>query len=173
MTRISVPGCEPRRARGFTLIEIVAVCAIAAIALGVVMIRFDFSDGQRLRLAAEALAGRLEAARDEAVLRGQAIAFSSDGQGFQFWLAERGAWVALSDADAAGRLADGIALSELRVNGAARPLGGRLVFSPSGLSETFTLTLTNGEQSLEIAGDALGRIEIRGQKTEDRGQSAR
>ena len=52
-----------RRARGFTLIEIIVACAVAAIALGVVMIKFDFSDGRRLRQAAEALAGRLEAAR--------------------------------------------------------------------------------------------------------------
>ena len=78
-----------RGARGFTLIEIIAACAIVAIALGVVMIRFDFSDGRRLRLAAEMLSGRLEAARDEAVIRGQAVAFSSDGQGFQFWTADR------------------------------------------------------------------------------------
>ncbi|MDR0576660.1 MAG: GspH/FimT family protein [Candidatus Accumulibacter sp.] len=155
-----------RRARGFTLIEIIAACAVAAIALGVAMIKLDFSDGRRLRLAAETLAGRLEAARDEAVMRGQAIAFSSDGQGFQFWVAdrERDAWVALADTDAVspGRLAQGVSLDALRVNGAARPLGERLVFSFGGLAEAFTLTLTAGRQSLDIAGDALGRIEIRG-----------
>ncbi|MDR2450556.1 MAG: GspH/FimT family pseudopilin [Candidatus Accumulibacter sp.] len=170
MMRTSVPGCEPglaaRRALGFTLIEIVAACAVAAIALGVVMIRLDFSDGRRLRLAAELLAGRLEAARDEAVMRGQAIAFSSDGQGFQFWIAERerNAWVALSDTDtvAAGRLADGVSIKALRINGGERPLGERLVFSFGGLSEAFTLTLAAGTQSLDIAGDALGRIEIHG-----------
>jgi type II secretion system protein H len=153
------------RTRGFTLIEIVAVCAIVAIILGVVTIKLDFSDSRRLRQAAEALAGRLEAARDEAVIRGQALAFSSDGHGFQFWAAdrERGAWVALSDTDlvAAGRLADGVALSALRVNGALWPLGERLVFSFGGLTEAFTLTLTAGQQSLDIVGDALGRIEIR------------
>jgi type II secretion system protein H len=154
-----------RRARGFTLIEIVAACAVAAIALSVAMLRLDFSDSRRLRLAAETLAGRLEAARDEAVLRGQAIAFSSDGQGFQFWIAdrERGAWGVLSDTDTIGadRLADGVSLKAVRVNGAARPLGERLVFSSGGLAEAFTLTLAAGVQSLDIAGDALGRIEIR------------
>jgi type II secretion system protein H len=151
--------------RGFTLIEIIAVCAVVAIVLGVVTIKFGFSDSQRLRQAAEMLAGRLEAARDEAVMRGQALAFSSDGHGFQFWVAdrERGAWVALSDTDvvAAGRLADGVALSALRVNGALWPLGERLVFSFGGLTEAFTLTLTAGRQSIDIVGDALGRIEIR------------
>ncbi|MDR2111666.1 MAG: GspH/FimT family protein [Candidatus Accumulibacter sp.] len=154
-----------RRARGFTLIEIIVACAIAAIALGVAMIKLDFSDGRRLRLAAEMLSGRLEAARDEAVMRGQPVAFSSDGQGFQFWVADRehGAWVALSDAETVspGRLADGVSLSALRVNGASRPLGERLVFSFGGLTEAFTLTLTAGPQSLDITGDALGRIEIR------------
>ncbi|MDR0439997.1 MAG: GspH/FimT family protein [Candidatus Accumulibacter sp.] len=166
--RRSIGGCGRwRRARGFTLIEIVAACAIAAIALSVAMIKLDFSDSRRLRLAAETLAGRLEAARDEAVLRGQAIAFSSDGQGFQFWIAERerGVWTIFSDTDAdaigAGRLADGVLLKAVRVNGAARPLGERLVFSSGGLSEVFTLTLAAGAQSLDIAGDALGRIEIR------------
>ncbi|MDR1936299.1 MAG: GspH/FimT family protein [Candidatus Accumulibacter sp.] len=154
-----------RRVWGFTLIEIIVACAIAAIALGVAMIKLDFSDGRRLRLAGEMLAGRLEAARDEAVMRGQSLAFSSDGQGFQFWAAhrERDAWVALSDADAVspGRLAEGVSLSALYVNGASRPLGERLVFSFGGLAEAFTLTLTAGTQSLDIVGDALGRIEIR------------
>lgn len=154
-----------RRARGFTLVEIIAVCAVIAVALGMVMMRLDSSDVRHLRQAAEMLAGRLETARDEAVIRGQPVAFSSDGQGFQFWLAdrERGVWLALSDTDTAtaGRLADGVALSAVHVNGAPRPLGERLVFSFNGLAESFSLLLTAGPHSLEITGDALGRIEIR------------
>jgi len=154
-----------RPARGFTLFEIVVACAIAAIVLGVAAAKFDPSDGRRVRQAAEALAGRLEAARDEAVIGGQSIAFSSDGTGFQFWAAdrERGTWVALpaTEAASARRLADGVSLSALRVNGAPRALGERLVFSADGLAEPFTLTLTSGRQSIDIAGDALGRFEIR------------
>ena len=152
------------RVRGFTLIEIIVACAVVAIALGVVMIKLDFSDGRRLRQTAEALAGHLEAARDEAVIRGQPVAFSSDGQGFQFWVAgrERGTWVALTEVNTitAGRLADGIALSAQRINGTPRPLGERFIFPFDGLVETFTLTLTAGPQSLDVTGDALGRIEI-------------
>jgi type II secretion system protein H len=147
------------------LIELIVACAVAAIALGVVMLRLDASDARRLRLAAEMLAGRLEAARDEAVMRGQPLAFSSDGEGFQFWVAdrERGVWQHLSDADtfSAGRLGNGVSLVALRVNGMPRPLGERLVFSSNGLAEAFTLTLTAGAQSLDIAGDALGRVDIR------------
>lgn len=155
----------PSSARGFTLIEILVVCAIIAVTLGLAMARFDPSDASRLGQAAEDLARRLEAARDDAVMRGQTIAFSSDGQGYQFWVQEDGrdGWVALPDSDtiASARLAGGVVLGEMRVNGLPRPLGERLAFSFSGLSEAFTLTLASGPARLEIVGDALGRVEIR------------
>lgn len=154
-----------RLALGFTLIEILVVCALVAVTLGLAMIKLDPSDSQRLNAAAETLAGRLEAARDEAVIRGETVAFSSDGQGYQFWVAdtERNAWVTLPDAGTvvSGRLAEGVVLSAQRVNGRPRPLGERLVFSFSGLVEAFSLTLSAGSTTLDIQADALGRIDIR------------
>ena len=150
---------------GFTLMEILVACAIAAIAVGVALINLDPSDSQRLKQAAETLMNRLEAAHDEAVTRGEAIAFSTDGQGYQFWVAdtERRVWVALPDTDmiSSARLPRGVTLNALNINGMPRPLGERLTFSSSGITEIFALTLSVGSSILYITGDALGRIELR------------
>ena len=156
-----MPARLPRRWRGFTLVEILVVCAIMAIMATLAAVRLERSDASRLGDAAEDLTRRLEAARDEAVIRGRPIAFSSDGQGFQFWLASDNAtWMALpADGWTAGRLARGVELGELRVNGAARPLGERIVFSPFGLVEPFALTLAVGSSRVEVRADALGRFE--------------
>lgn len=149
---------------GFTLIEMLVVLAIIAITLGVTMLKVGVSDGQRLSLAAENLSARLEAARDEAVISGQTIAFSSDGKGIQFWVAdtEHNAWVALPNSDTltSGQLPDGVTLTHIRVNGLTRPLGDRLKFSASGLNDAFSLILAAGEASTLINGDILGRIEV-------------
>jgi type II secretion system protein H len=151
--------------RGFTLIEILVVCAIVAILATLVMLRLEHSDASRLNDAAEDLTRRLEAARDEAVISGKSIAFSSDGNGYQFWLADtdRNAWIPLpaSETMAAGRFASGIVLSSLRINGSARPLGERVVFSPFGLGEAFALTLAIGSSRIDVQADVLGRLETR------------
>ena len=153
-----------RVARGFTLIEILVVCAILAIMAALVMVSLEHSDTSRLGDAAESLTRRLEAARDEAVIRGQPIAFSSDGQGYQFWLANDSAtWIPLPGADqqAASRFARGVELYGIRVNGSARPLGERIVFSPFGLVDPFALTLAAGSARVDVLADALGRFETR------------
>jgi type II secretion system protein H len=151
--------------RGFTLVEILVVCAIMAILSALVVLRLEHSDASRLNDAAEDLTRRLEAARDEAVIRGKSIAFSSDGKGYQFWLADtdRNAWIPLptSDTMVAGRFAGGIVLSSLRINGSSRPLGERVVFSPFGLGEALTLTLAIGSSRIDVHADVLGRFETR------------
>jgi len=153
-----------RLPRGFTLIEILVVCAIVAVMLGLVMVRLDQSDSNRLERAAEDLTRQLEAARDESVIRGQSVAFSSDGHGYQFWLAdpERNEWIALTASDTIGsrQFSNGIELSALRINGLTRPLGERIVFSLAGITEPFTLTLAKGALQVHISADALARIEV-------------
>lgn len=154
-----------RPSRGFTLIEILVVCAIMAVMAGLVVLRLGHSDAARLDAAAEDLTRRLEAARDEAVIRGQPLAFSSDGHGYQFWLADtqRNEWILMpsSETMAATRLAGDVELLGMRINGSARPLGERLVFSPFGLGESFTLTLAAGTLRVEVMADVLGRFETR------------
>lgn len=156
---------SPRHSRGFTLLEILIAVAIVAVTVGLAVLKLEPSDGRRLEDAAEKLVRQLEIARDEAVIRGQTVAFSSDGPGYQFWLAdtERNAWVALPNTEtiASGQFAQGVTLTAIRVNGLARPLGERLAYSFSGLAEAFTLTLSAGKATLDIHSDALGRVEIR------------
>ena len=145
--------------RGFTLVEILVVCAIMAT---LAVVRLEQSDANRLGDAAEDLTRRLEAARDEAVIRGRPVAFSSDGQGYQFWLAaDNTTWIPLqgTDASTAGRFARNVELTAVRVNGAARPLGERVVFLPFGLVEPFALTLAAGSSRVDVLADALGRFE--------------
>lgn len=158
-------ACRRRKNRGFTLIEILVVSAIMAILLGMAVIKLELSDENRLQNAAEDLVMRLEAARDEAVIRGQSLAFSSDGQGYQFWVSDplRNEWITLpaNDSVASKQFAHGIVLNEMRINGLPRPLGERVIFSLSGLAEPFVLALTVGTASSEISSDALGRIDIR------------
>lgn len=151
--------------RGFTLIEILVVVAIVTVLLGLAVVKLGASDESRLQGAAEDLAMRLENVRDEAVIRGQALAFSTDGQGYQFWLAdlERNEWLALpaSDVIASKSLPGGVAIDEMRINGLPRPLGERIVFPLSGLTEPFVLTLASGKSRTSIISDALGRLEVR------------
>ena len=154
----------PARQRAFTLIEILAVAAIVAVVAGLIVVRLDVSESRRLESAAESLLRRLETARDEAVVRGRALAFSSDGQGYQFWIADatKDGWLTLADAAlVSGGIGRGVGLRAMRINGMPRPLGEKLVFSISGISEPFVLTLAAGEATLGIEGDALGRMEIR------------
>lgn len=87
------------RESAFTLVEILVVTAILAIVVGLTVVRLEPSDARRLEGAAESLVRQLETARDEAITRGRALAFSSDGQGYQFWIADTGkdGWLALAD----------------------------------------------------------------------------
>lgn len=160
------------RADGFTLIEILVVMALLLIVAGLAMVKLDDGGERVTRKIAEELSLRLEAARDEAVYAGQAVAFSSDGLGYKFWLGDsnRRQWFA---APAGSELAPRTLQNEVRivsqfVNGKARPLGDRLVFSADGMSEPFRLILEGGSRQIAVEGDALGRVSIKEFKRDEK-----
>jgi len=150
-------------ARGFTLIEILVVLAIIGIILGLVIVKLEQSDSSRVRGEADRLSLVLERARDSATITGRSVAFSSDGNGYQFWLADanNGEWKAMAaESLEPHRLPEGVQLVALQVNGHDRPLGERLVFSAQGVADTFALTLRAGEAKLQLTSDVMGRIEL-------------
>lgn len=153
------------RQRAFTLIEVLVVTAIVAIVVGLAVLKLTPSEAHRLEGATESLLRQLETARDEAVTRGRPLAFSSDGQGYQFWIADpaRNGWLTLAEQGylASGQFGAAIRLQTILINGTQRPLGERLVFPISGFSEVFVLTLATGSSTLNIQSDALGHMEIR------------
>ncbi len=89
MTRISATGRKNRKPthnknRGFTLIEILTVLVIVAVMAGLLVIGFSDSPQRRLRREASDLAALINAASDEAVMRGVEIGLTIDERGYRF-----------------------------------------------------------------------------------------
>ncbi len=81
--RMSATG--PRiDARGFTLLEILIVLVIVAVMAGLLVLGFKESPQQRVRREARDLAALINAASDEAVMRGIELGLVIDDAGYQF-----------------------------------------------------------------------------------------
>ena len=73
-----------RRARGFTLLEILVVLVIIAVMAGLLVFAFNDSPQRRLRREANDLAMLLNAVVDEAVMRGVELGAVVDENGYRF-----------------------------------------------------------------------------------------
>ena len=60
----------PDRRRGFTLIEVMAVVIVIGLAMGIVLANLSASRGAQLEEYARGLSGRLELARERAIVTG-------------------------------------------------------------------------------------------------------
>jgi general secretion pathway protein H len=143
--------------RGFTLIEILVVVAIAGIVLAVAAVNLFPSDEEVARRETALLALDIEAARDDAWFGGLPTAVSLAGGRVQaLRLASDRSWSAIPGRER--RLPDTMQVDSLAIDGRVVDLRELLVFLPDGLGVPFRVALTVRGLPKAIEGDAAGAV---------------
>jgi general secretion pathway protein H len=148
---------------GFTLVEVLIVVVVIAIASGFVIVNLAGDDRRVAEREAARLAGALEHAAALAQWRGETLGVSAEGTGYRFW--RRGAdsrWIPVQDDEvlAPRTLPAQFAVSPASYAGAPVAVDAILPFRPSGRNEPFTILLASPAWSLVVAGDPLNRVQV-------------
>ena len=155
----------PGRGSGFTLVEILVVLAIVAIASGAAWLAWRGGDAASLRREAQRLAGAIEYAAQRAQWRHEELALGVDAAGFRFWRrdAERGDWASLADDDVlvAHSWAGGTTLVQVAHAGRTLDDATLVAFRATGRNDPLTVVLASGESRLRIDADPLNRVAVR------------
>lgn len=153
------------RPRGFTLVEILVVIAILAIATSVAIVAWDGSDRDRAVREARRFAGALEHAAARARVRAETLGASADGTTWRFWRRDpdTGRWQPLADDDdvlAAHALPDTMTLAPTSYSG--RAIDNRVIvpLRATGRNEPFTFELTARDAKFVLAADPLNRVTL-------------
>lgn len=156
MARMSETGT--RRATGFTLVEILAVVAIAGIVLALAAVNLFPSDAEVARREASGLALAVEGARDEAWFGGRPTAVAFSGGRFHQWrLAASGQWEVQESRE---RALGEARVAALHVEGVALAPESRLVFLPDGFGVPFRIAVEVRGLARAIEGDAAGAVRV-------------
>lgn len=163
-------------ARGFTLIEMLVVVAIAGILTTAVALTTHPDPRRVAATDAQRLAVLLEAAQVEAQGGRRRLAWSATPTGYDFWEAENSLaleqrWQPLSGDETfhARHLAEGLHITRIEIDGQALPQGGLLIFR-RGDPPLFHIALelsaaansnAQGQPTIELRGLPTGRVEIR------------
>jgi len=150
--RTSTP---PTSETGFTLVELMIVLAIAGIAATAVVLSLP-NPAATVRDDAQRFAVRLNAARDAAVIRGQAMQVVVSPSGYAFARRERAGWQPLDDKP--------FVTTDWR-DGASALVGQmgriRLVFDAAGVpSEAANVTLVRNEVRVNVALGLDGKVVV-------------
>ncbi len=165
--RTLVPGwnktTRPRWARlcGFTLIELLVVLVIVGITLGAVILNATPNQRQLLYNEAQRIALLMQLARDEAIVRNQAIAFESDNTRYRFLIRQGNEWQPLRGDELLRERRYRLTPLRLRLDSASSsqlPL--RVVFGREPVDRIFTLTLSTDTTHMVIRADGIGNFQV-------------
>jgi general secretion pathway protein H len=152
-------------ATGFTLLEILVVVAILAIAAGIAVATLDRDERGTLDREARRFAGALEYAARRAELRHETLGVSAaDGQ-WRFWVrAADGRWRALSEDEplAPRTLPESFSAAPLAYAG--QPLTAQAIvpLRPSGRNEPYAFVLASPTLEAIVSADPMNRVAVTG-----------
>lgn len=154
-----------QRSRGFTLIEILVVIAILAIAAGAVALTFTGSDRDAAWREAQRFAGALEHAASRAQVRSETLGVSADGSLWRFWRRDpdSGRWQAVTDPDgllAPHALPEGMRLRAVAYAGRELEADAIVPLRATGRNEPFAFELSARDATFSLAADPLNRITL-------------
>lgn len=162
MERAAVKATMPTSAtgtRGFTLLEVLVVVAIAGVMLSLAALNLFPSDEEVARRESGSLAMALEGARDQAWFGGSPTAVSIEETRLRQWrLGAERTWEADDAHEKA--LAAGVRITSLYIDGQELPTNTRLVFLPDGFGTPFRLGVDVRGLPRAIEGDAAGAVRV-------------
>ena len=152
------------QASGFTLLEILVVVAILAIAAGLVVASVDRDERGTLDREARRFAGALDYAARRAQLRHETLGVSVDDRAWRFWLRSDGRWRALSDDEPLAPRVMPDAFSAQAVSFAGQPIAPQTIvpLRASGRNEPYAFRLASPSLEAIVTADPMNRIAVAG-----------
>ncbi len=152
------------RPAGFTLVEILVVIVVLAIAAGVAVVAWDGSDRDRATREARRFASALEHAAARAQVRAETLGASAEGSGWRFWRRDpdRGSWQPIGDDDvlAAHALPAEMRVTPLSYGGQPLDADAIVPLRPTGRNEPYAFVLQSRDARIVLAADPLNRIAV-------------